>query len=64
MGHTPTPAEAKALCQKYGITMDNVPVRAGSFKQMNAAAQARFNRYAILSTLGMTATMFFVSINF
>ncbi|XP_061188209.1 uncharacterized protein LOC133196316 [Saccostrea echinata] len=58
-GHAPTPAEAKALCQKYGITMDNVPVRAGDFKKMNAAAQAKYNRYAIISTLGLVGCIFF-----
>jgi hypothetical protein len=42
--------------------MDNVPVRAGNFKQKNAAAQAKFTRYAVLSTLGMVACAVFVSI--
>lgn len=60
-GHAPTPAEAKELAKKYGMTMDNLPVRAGNFKEMNAAHQAKNTRYMLLSSLGLVVVLYYVS---
>ncbi|MDK0713534.1 hypothetical protein P5E62_15630, partial [Clostridium perfringens] len=58
-GHAPTPAEAKELAKKYGMTMDNLPVRAGNFKEMNAAHQAKNTRYMLLSSLGLVVVLYY-----
>lgn len=42
--------------------MDNLPVRAGNFKEMNAAHQAKNTRYMLLSSLGLVVVLYYVSI--
>ena len=63
-GHVPTPTEARALAKKFGMTMDNLPVRAGDFKELNGAAQAQYTRYMLLGSLFMATSIYFVSVCF
>ncbi|XP_022325190.1 uncharacterized protein LOC111125552 [Crassostrea virginica] len=58
-GHVPTPTEARALAKKFGMTMDNLPVRAGDFKELNGAAQAQYTRYMLLGSLFMATSIYF-----
>lgn len=44
--------------------MDNLPVRAGDFKELNGAAQAQYTRYMLLGSLFMATSIYFVSVCF